>query len=135
MILVDANVLMYAAGAGHPNKAPAMGFLKRVAQGQVEATVDAEVLQEIIHRYRALHRWHDGQKVFTLARGLFPEVLSITGAVMDRAKQLADEDPTVSARDAVHAAVVVTYQLEGICTFDQHFDRIRGCRRVEIEWL
>lgn len=130
MILVDANVLMYAAGAEHPNKAPALGFLKRVAAGEIEATVDAELLQEIIHRYRALNRWSDGQQVYTLARGLFPQVLAITGAVMDYAKQLADEDPQISARDAVHAAVVEIYRLEGICTFDRDFDRIRGCRRV-----
>lgn len=132
MMLVDANVLMYAAGAEHPNKAPAMSFLRRVANEEVEATVDAEVLQEIIHRYRALNRWPDGQKVFALARKLFPEVLSITGAVMDQAKQLADGDLTISARDAVHAAVVSSYQLEGICTFDKDFDRIPGCRRVGI---
>ena len=33
-------------------------------------------------------------------------------------------------RDAVHAAVVAIYKLEGICTFDRDFDRIRDCRRV-----
>ena len=130
MILVDSNVLMYASGAEHPNKHLALRFLNRVAAGELEATVDAELLQEIIHRYRALNRWPDGQQVYTLARSMFPEVLAITGAVMDYAKQLADEDPGVSARDAVHAAVVAIYKLEGICTFDRDFDRIRDCRRV-----
>jgi uncharacterized protein len=130
VILVDSNILMYSSGAVHPNKLPAIRFLKRVADGEIDATVDAEVLQEIIHRYRALHRWAEGQQVYALARRLFPEVLAITGTVMDRAKRLADEDATISARDAVHAAVVAAYQLEGICTFDTDFDRIRGCRRV-----
>ncbi len=51
---------------------------------------------------------------------------------MDCAVRLADKDPTLSARDGVHAAVVVTYKLEGICTFDRDFDRIPGCRRVGI---
>ena len=130
MILVDTNILMYVVGAEHPNKAPANQFLRRVAAGEIEATVDAEVLQEIMHRYRHLNRWADGQKVFELTRKLFPEVLAVTGAVMDYAKRLADEDASISARDAVHAAVVATYKLEGICTFDLDFDRIRGCRRV-----
>ena len=107
MILVDANILMYATGAEHPNKARAVQFLNRVAAGEVEAAVDAEVLQEIIHRYRALNRWADGRRVYELARGLFPEVLAITGQVMDRAKQVADGDSSVSARDAVHAPVAV----------------------------
>jgi len=132
MILVDSNILMYSSGAAHPNKLLAVHFLKRVAAGEIEAAVDAEVLQEILHRYRALHRWNEGRQVYALARRLFPEVLAITGSVMDGAKQLADEDATISARDAVHAAVVAAYRLEGICTFDSDFDRIRGCRRVAL---
>jgi predicted nucleic acid-binding protein len=132
MILVDSNVLMYSSGAPHPNKRPALDFLERVAVGEIEAAVDAEVLQEIIHRYRALRRWSEGQQVYALARKLFPEVLAITGGVMDGAKPLADEDATISARDAVHAAVVATYRLDGIYTFDSDFDRIRGCRRVAL---
>ncbi|MBK9167711.1 MAG: type II toxin-antitoxin system VapC family toxin [Bryobacterales bacterium] len=130
MILTDANVLMYAAGAAHPNKAPAVAFLDRVANNQVTATVDAEVLQEILHRYRALNRWADGQLVFDFARRLFPEVLSITGEVMDRARVILETDPTLTARDAVHAAVVAVYKLERICSFDRDFDRIAGCNRI-----
>lgn len=130
MILVDSNVLMYAAGTEHPNKPLALAFLRRVAAGEIDAAVDAEVLQEIIHRYRALNRWPDGRAVYELARGLFPEVLAVTGQVMDEAKRLADEDSAISARDAVHAAVAVTYKLKGICTFDRDFDRIPQCPRV-----
>ncbi len=132
MILIDSNVLMYSSGADHPNKAPAVHFLKRVAAGEIEANVDAEVLQEIMHRYLALHRWKEGRQVYNLARKLFPEALAITGAVMDNAKRLADDDPDISARDAVHAAVVATYQLEGIYTFDKDFDNIPGCCRVRL---
>lgn len=51
MLLVDSNVFMYAAGADHPSKGPALRFLERVANGDVGAGVDAEVLQEILHRY------------------------------------------------------------------------------------
>jgi uncharacterized protein len=130
MILVDSNVLMYASGSDHPNKAPSVHFLRRVAAGEIEAIVDAEVLQEIIHRYRMLNRWPEGKEVYTLSRQLFPEVLAITGPVMDQAKHLADRDKSISARDAVHAAVVAHYKLEGICTFDGDFDRIKGCRRL-----
>jgi predicted nucleic acid-binding protein len=125
-VLVDSNLLMYSSGAGHPNKLPATHLLKRVAAGEIEAIVDAEVLQEIIHRYRALHRWNEGQQVYALARKLFPEVLAITGSVMGGAKKLADEAATISARGAVHAAVVATYRLEGIRTFDSDFEPVAG---------
>ena len=132
MILVDSNVLMYAGGADHPNKPLALAFLRRVAAGEVEAAIDAEVLQEIMHRYLALDRWPAGRAVYELTRGLFPEVLAVTGHVMDEAKRLTDQDSTLSARDAVHAAVAVTYKLQGICTFDRDFDRIPQCQRVRV---
>jgi predicted nucleic acid-binding protein len=51
---------------------------------------------------------------------------------MDMAKGLLDADPTISSRDAVHAAVVSADKLYGICTFDRDFDRIPGCRRIRI---
>ena len=132
MILTDANILMYAAGAEHPHKAPSVAFLNRVASGEVEANIDAEVLQEILHRYRSLHRWSDGQRVYDLARKLFPEVLAITGEVMDEARRILATDTTLTARDAVHAAVVIVYQMDGIGSFDADFDRIAGCPRVSL---
>jgi predicted nucleic acid-binding protein len=132
MILVDANVLMYAAGAEHAYKAPSVACLNRVAAGEVDATIDAEVLREILHRYRSLNRWSDGQRVYALSRSLFQEALAITGDVMDVARQILAADATVSARDAVHAAVVTAYGLEGICSFDTDFDRLAGCPRVAL---
>jgi predicted nucleic acid-binding protein len=117
-------------GAKHPNKAPSLKFLTRVAAGDIDATLDAETLQEILHRYRALNRWVDGQQVFELARRLFPDVLAITGAVMDRAKVIADSDSSLSARDAVHGAVVAVHKLDSICSYDRDFDRIPGCNRI-----
>mgnify|MGYP003387311819 CR=1 FL=1 len=131
MILVDSNVLMYAMGSEHPNKSLALGFLNRIAQGELLATIDAEVLQEIIHRYRSLNRWPEGKQAYTLARSLFPEVLPISGAIMAHATDLVDSAQTISAGDAVHAAVVVLDKLEGICTFDRDFDRIPGCTRID----
>ena len=131
MILVDANVPMYAVGAEHPNKLPALRFLRRVAEGEIEAAIDAEILQEVIHRYTALGRWAEGKVVYETVRALFPDVLAITGDVVDQAKLLVDASASLTARDAVHAAVVRVYRLEGICSFDRDFDRIPGCLRIE----
>jgi len=47
VILIDANVFMYAAGAESSNKAPSLRLLERAADGDLEAATDAEVLQEI----------------------------------------------------------------------------------------
>ena len=131
MILVDANVLMYAAGAAHPHKAPSVAFLRRVAEGEVEATIDAEILQELLHRYRSIGRWEEGRRVYDLTRTLFPTVVPVTAEVMDRARELMDGDETLLARDALHAAVVLTEGYEALCSFDGDFDGIQGIvRRV-----
>lgn len=131
MILLDANLFMYAAGADHPCKAPSGRFLRRVAEGEVEGAVDAEVLQEILHRYRALRRWESGRQVFDLARTAVPLVLPITAAVVDEARRILDRHPELMARDALHAAVARRDTGGAICSFDRDFDGIDGIRRTE----
>ncbi|HYK60561.1 MAG TPA: type II toxin-antitoxin system VapC family toxin [Bryobacteraceae bacterium] len=131
MTLVDSNIFMYAGGREHRLKRRAAAFLERVADGSIEATVDAEALQEILHRYRAIGRWNEGRLIYDSARVLFPTALAVTGEVMDRARLLLDEHPQLMARDVVHAAVVEVYGLDSICTFDRDFDRVRGLRRIE----
>lgn len=131
MILVDSSVLMYAAGTRHPHKQPSVRFLERVASGEVDAALDAEVLQEILHRYRAIGRWADGRQVYDQARRIFPVVVPITAEVLDRARALLDDHRSVMARDAVHAAVVSVHGLEGISSYDRDFDRIAGLKRSE----
>jgi predicted nucleic acid-binding protein len=131
VILVDANVLMYAAGAPHRLKQPSATLLDRVARGAVEAAVDAEILQEVLHRYRAIRRWKDGRQLYDLARALFPVVLPVTAEVLDEARGLLDEVPEASARDAIHAAACRVYGAEAICSWDRDFDRFEGLKRLE----
>lgn len=133
MILVDSNIFMYAVGRDHPLKAPSIAWLERAARGDFEARVDAEVLQEIIHRYRSIDRWSAGRRVFDLARRAIPGTLPVTEHVVDRARSLMDRYDDLSARDALHSAVVLIHGLEGICSYDLDFDRVEGIRRLEPE--
>ena len=131
MILLDANIIMYAAGAPDPHKAPSVALLERVARGEVDAAVDAEVLQEILHRYRAIRRWNDGRRVYDLARRSILTVLPVTAEVTDEARQIMDDHPTLMARDALHVAVCRVVGAEAICSYDADLDIIDGLRRVE----
>ncbi|MGH6918601.1 MAG: type II toxin-antitoxin system VapC family toxin [Geminicoccaceae bacterium] len=131
MILIDANIFMYAAGAEHPHKTPSVDLLRRVALGEIEAAVDAEVLQEILHRYRAIRRWEDGREVYALARRIVPLVVAITDQIVDRARDLLDDDPRISARDALHAAAALARGMDAICSYDRDLDQIVGLRRIE----
>ena len=89
------------------------------------------MLQEILHRYRAIGRWKDGRHVYDLTRRLFPLVIPVTAAILDRARHLLDANRTIMARDALHAAVVIEERLDAVCSYDRDFDRIRGIERVE----
>lgn len=133
MILVDTNVIMYAAGATHACKAPSVAFLERVADGRVNAAIDAEVLQEILHRYRAIGRWEEGRTVYDLTRQLFPVVVPVTAEILDRARRVLDATLHIMARDALHAAVAMTGGFEAVCSYDRDFDRIKGIVRREPE--
>ncbi|MCM2315040.1 MAG: type II toxin-antitoxin system VapC family toxin [Thermoanaerobaculia bacterium] len=131
MILVDTNVIMYAAGAEHAFKDPAVSFLERAVAGEIVAMIDAETLREILHRYRSIGRWEDGKRVYDLARKVLPLTIPVDEEIVDRARELMDQYPRLIARDAVHAAVVLTRKLDGIATFDRDFDGIRGVKRIE----
>ena len=122
---------MYAAGTEHPNKKPSVDFLQRVVKGVSEAAVDAEVLQEILHRYRAIDRWSSGRLVYDLARRIFPLVIPVTVEILDRTRALMDGHTELMARDALHAAVVEVHGLDAICSYDRDFDKVEGIRRIE----
>lgn len=131
MILIDANIFMYAAGAEHPHKEPSRKFLERVARGEVDAALDAEVLQEILHRYRAIQRWPEGRNVYDLARQIVLIVIPITSEILDLARHLLDEYGRLTARDALHAAVAQAHGAQAICSYDGDFDEISGLHRIE----
>jgi predicted nucleic acid-binding protein len=130
VIIVDTNIVMYAAGGAHPFKAPALRLLERVAGGAVAAAVNAEALQEILHRFQGSARWPDGLRMCALTRQIFPVVVPITEGVMDRALAVMQQYPALTARDAVHAATALAEGVRGLCSYDADFDQVLGLRRL-----
>jgi predicted nucleic acid-binding protein len=131
VILIDSNVLMYAAGTPHRHKAASAALIERIAAGKVDAVLDAEILQEILHRYRTIDRWSSGRELYDLARRIIPGVIPITVEILDAARSLLDAHSALMAGDALHAAVCREADLDAICTYDRDFDRIPGIRRLE----
>lgn len=122
---------MYAAGSEHPHRAASMRAIALVVEGEIAAALDAEVLQEILHRYTAIRRPSERDAIYEDARTIFSHVFPISAAIMDRAFHLLRTVPQLSARDAIHAAVVRAEGLEAICSFDRDYDLVPGLRRVE----
>lgn len=133
MIFLDANIFMYAAGARHAHKAASADLLEAVGRGAIEATTSVEILQEILHRYRALGRWQDGRRVYDLARTLVPGVVAVTVEMTDRARAILDDHADLMARDALHAATCERIGATALCSYDTDFDALSRLRRVTPE--
>ena len=133
MILIDANVFMYAAGSAHDNKVSSVKLLHEAASRPNDFCVNTEILQEILHRYRSIGRWEDGSEVYVLARKIVPIAEPVTHEIIEAAFALMVNYPNLMARDCVHAAHCISSKLEGICSFDTDFDRIREIVRIAPE--
>lgn len=130
MILLDSNVPMYLVGADHQHKIDAQRVLADlIIRGERLAT-DVEVLQEILHRYVAIRRPEAIQPAFDVVLDLADEVLPIGIDEAQEAKSVVLGRYGVSARDAIHVAVMRAHDISTIVSFDAGFDRIPGIERL-----
>lgn len=130
MIFVDSNVPMYLVGADHPHKVDARRLLERlITEGERLAT-DVEVFQEILHRFVALERRDAIQPTFDVLRDVVDEVYPIHDADVERAKTIVLGRRRLSARDAIHVAVMEREGVRRILTFDAGFDAMPGIERI-----
>ncbi len=132
MRLIDTNVIVYAVGKAHPLREGARQVLDRVGEGALQANIDAEVLQEILHVYNARRERRKGVDTIDDLLLLFPNPFPIGREEIEAARDLMRAYSFLSARDAVHAAVVQTHELEGIITADKIFNRIKSLKRFDI---
>lgn len=130
-VFIDSSIPMYVAGREHPHRAPARMFLDRVRSREVEGCTSTEVLQEILYRYSALRRRDLAREVYDLFVEICPIVFDVTLADTDRARDLVAEREHLSARDAVHAAVMLNHGVGWIATFDRGFGQVPGVHRYE----
>jgi hypothetical protein len=132
MIFIDSNVPMYLVGTAHPHKVDAQRLLERcIADGQRLVT-DAEVLQEILHRYVAIGRKDAIQPAFQVILGVVDEVLPVELRDVERAKEVLLGAQRLSARDALHLAIMERNRIGKILSFDAGFDGFPGVTRLSI---
>ena len=130
MIFIDSNIPMYLVGAPHQHKIDAQVLLERsIAAGQRLVT-DAEVLQEILHRYTAISRRDAIRPAFETLLGFVDEVFPIDQSDVLRASELLRDEAGLSARDALHLAVMRRYRVKHIMSFNSDFDRWPGLTRI-----
>jgi predicted nucleic acid-binding protein len=130
LIFVDSNIPMYLIGAAHPHKTEAQVILERLIAAGQRLVTDAEVLQEILHRYTAIEKREAIGPAFQVMLDIVDEVVPIEKAEVLRAGEIAQNRAMMSARDAVHIAVMERHGIRSILSFDGDFDRWPGLQRI-----
>src|SRR5690606_34257720 len=121
VILIDSNIPMYLIGPAHLHKTDAQRLLEEAVVARRRLVTSAEVLQEILHRYVAIRRKDLIQKALDAVLGVVDEVYPVERADAERTKALLDGSTALSARDALHVAVMQRRDVRTIMSFDAGF--------------
>ena len=130
MIFVDSNIPMYLMGAAHPHKTESQVILERLIAAGERLVTDAEVLQEILHRYTAISKREAIGPALQVTLDIVDEVIPIGKAEVLRAGEIVQSRVSMSARDAIHIAVMERHGIRSIFSFDGDFDRWPGLQRI-----
>jgi uncharacterized protein len=129
VIFVDSNIPMYIVGAPHPNKDEARRLLERAIVDGERLVTDAEVFQEILHRYVAIGRRDAIGPAFDAILKIADSVLPVELADVQRARALLGT-ARLSARDAIHVAIMQRHDIDQVLSFDGAFDHVPGLTRI-----
>lgn len=120
---------MYLVGAPHPNKTATQILLERLIARGERLVTDAEVLQEILHRYTVIHRREAIDPAMQATLQIVDDVFPIEKADVLRASAITQSRPVLSACDALHIAIMERRGVRSILSFDSDFVRWPGFTR------
>ncbi len=132
-VFLDVNVPMYAAGSEHELKTSCQWVLEEIVAGGINAVVDTEIIQEILYRFGAIRRRDTGARMARHVMTIVPTILSITADDAEKTIELfeAYSDEDISARDCIHAAVMINRGIDAIISTDEDFDVFKEIRRID----
>ena len=131
MILVDSNIAMYLVGADEDMRHAAQAAVMAAHDTGSVLVTDAEVYQEVLHRYTAIGRPEAIRPCVEVLDRLTARVLPIDRVVVTGAIEALAVNARLSARDAVHVAVARAHGIDRILSFDRGFDDVDGVRRLD----
>lgn len=121
---------MYLVGAPHPNKDRLQGLLDELIRSRSRFVTDVEVYQEILHRYTAIDRPDMIDLAFACLHGIADQTLTFGMAEIRSARSILESVDGISARDALHVAVMRTAGVNRVLSFDRGFDACPGIQRL-----
>ena len=131
MIFIDSNIPMYLVGAHHSNKARAIEVVDRLVRAGERLVTDVEVYQEILHRYTAIRRIDAIDAAFRSLDAIADAVLTFGMPEVRIARSIIGTVDGVSARDALHVAIMRSNRINRILSFDHGFDAVPGIERLD----
>ncbi len=132
MPFLDANVILrHLLGDNETQSPRATAFIQRIEQGAVRVRTSDAVISEVVF---TLERSYSQPKPFI--REVMLTLLSLPGIVVpgkQRIRRVLDlyVEHNLPYLDAHHVVLMEQLGLTEILSFDHHFDRIPGIRRIE----
>lgn len=130
MIFIDSNVPMYLVGAAHRHKTDSQMLLERLIAVGERLVTDAEVLQEILRRYTTINKRDAIEPALRAILDVVDDVIAIEKRDVLRAAEITRNPALLSARNAVHVAVMERHAIGTLLSFDADFDRWPGLKRI-----
>ena len=130
MIFIDSNVPMYLVGAAHPNKDRLRRLLDDLIRTRTRFVTDVEAYQEILHRYSAISRLDAIDAAFACLDTIADEKLTFGMPEIRAARKILLTVDGISARDALHCAVMRSAGVSRILSLDKGFDACPGIERL-----
>ena len=130
MIFKDSNVPLHLVGAEHPNKKRSVDVLQELFRSEERFVTSVEVYREMLHRYTAIQRPDVIDSAFHALSALVDEILGFGMVEIHKARTIIDSVVGLTARDALHTAVMESAGVTKIFTFDRGFDACPGIERL-----
>jgi predicted nucleic acid-binding protein len=118
--------ISHAPAGRRPNprgKTAARIVLERLTATGRRLVAGAEVPHESLHRYTAIDKREAIGLALQVTLGILGEAIPIGKAEVPRAREIARYRALISARDAVHIAVMERYGSRSILSFESAFHR------------
>jgi predicted nucleic acid-binding protein len=121
VIVLDTTVLVYAKGSQHAYRDPCRALISAIADGRLQATTTAEVIQEFAH-VRARRRGRADAAALARDYGeLLTPLLPITAASLGAGLRLFEGSERLGAFDAVLAAAATAGGATALVSVDTAF--------------
>lgn len=132
MPFLDSNILLRHLLADHPDHSPrATAYLERVERGEVQVQVSDTVIFEAVFTLQRSY----GQPRLEIRNAVLPllELPAVDLPGKRRYRRVFDlyVDENIPFADAFHAVLAEEQAAGEVLSFDTHFDRIQGIRRIE----